>query len=62
MTLTLTPLQEPFIWSLRANWDTPNGLYYNPVNGGMFSLTDDPYVTYMGRLPSRYLIENTKSK
>jgi len=57
MTLTLTPLQEPFIWSLRANWDAPNGLYYNPINGGMFSLTDDPYVCYMGRVPSNYLKE-----
>jgi len=57
MTLTLTPMQEPFIWSIRANWDVPDGMYYNTTSGAMYSVTNDPYVIYMGRLPSNYLKE-----
>jgi hypothetical protein len=55
MILTLYPIQEPFIWSIRANWDVPNGMYYNTNNGAMYSVTDNPYVQYMGRIPSNYL-------
>jgi len=55
MTLILTPYREPFIWSIRANWPVDDGLYYNPYNGGMFSVTKEPYVQYMGRVPSNYL-------
>jgi len=62
MTLNLLPLKEPFIWSIRANWNVPDGLYYNTTNGAMYSVTEEPYVQYMGRLPSRYLIENTENK
>lgn len=55
MTLELEPMQEPFIWSIRANWEVADGLYYNPVSGAMFSVTSEPYVQYMGRIASNYL-------
>ncbi len=57
MYLTLKPHQEPFIWSIRANWSVPDGMYYNTTSGAMFSVTEEPYVQYMGRVPSNYLKE-----
>jgi len=58
MTLHLTPHTQPFIWSIRANWTVPNGLYYDPISGEMFSVTDYPYVSYLGRLPDSYTKES----
>jgi hypothetical protein len=55
MTHTLHPHDRPFVWSLRCNWDTPNGLFYDPQTGEMFSVTKDTYVQYLGRLPKVYL-------
>jgi len=55
MTLQLQPFQRPYVWSLRCNWNTSNGLYYDPVSGEMFSVSKDTYVQYLGRLPSEYL-------
>lgn len=54
MTLTIQPFKRPFIWSLRYNWNTPDGLYYDPDTGEVFSLSVEPYVMYIGRLPSTY--------
>ncbi len=56
MTLTLIPERRPYMWSLRANWPVlEHGLYYDPVTGEMFSVSDSPYVNYLGRLPEVYL-------
>jgi hypothetical protein len=63
MTLHLKPHNRPFIWSIRANWSvTEEGLYYDPVSGEMFSVSDNPYVTYLGRLPKQYLNQPTQKK
>jgi hypothetical protein len=55
MNHTLQPSQRPYVWSIRDNWSVDNGLYYDPVSGEMFSVTSNPYVMYLGRLPDEYL-------
>lgn len=60
MTLNLLPKRRPYVWSLRNNWDVPNGLYYDEVSGEMFSVTSKPYVMYLGRLPDEYLNKQQK--
>lgn len=55
MTHELRPFKRPFVWSLRCNWNTPDGLFYDPVSGEMFSVTTADYVQYLGRLPEEYL-------
>ncbi len=55
MTLELKSFKRPFVWSLRCNWNTPDGLFYDPVSGEMFSVTKEEYVQYLGRLPKIYL-------
>ncbi len=60
MTQKLEPFKRPFVWSLRYNWNTPDGLYYDPVTGEMFSVTKESYVQYLGRLPDTYLSQSTQ--
>ncbi len=55
MILNIKPQERPFVWSLRHNWPVDDGLYYDPVSGELFSLTDKAYVNYLGRLPEVYL-------
>lgn len=57
MTLELKPHKRPFVWSLRCNWNTPDGLFYDPVSGEMFSVTKKAYVQYLGRLPEVHFSE-----
>ncbi len=51
MEYTIKPCTQPFVWSLRSNWEIPNGTYYDTNNGSVFYLTDEPYVSYIGRIP-----------
>jgi len=53
--MTVYPRKRPNVWSIRTNWDVPNGLYYNPTSGEMFSVSKEPYVLYIGRIPEEYL-------
>jgi hypothetical protein len=63
MTLNLLPHPRPYVWSIRANWPvTEEGLYYDPTSGEMFSVSDNPYVTYLGRLPKQYLNQPTQQE
>ena len=57
MTLCITPYTRPYVWSIRSNWNTPNGIYYDPTSGELFSVSDEPYAQYIGRLPEIYLNE-----
>jgi hypothetical protein len=58
MILTVTPFTRPYVWSIRSNWNTPDGLYFDPTSGELFSVSNNPYVQYLGRLPSEYVKTN----
>jgi len=55
MTLNLKPHRRPYVWSIRANWNVPDGLYFDPTSGEMFSVSNEAYVSYLGRIPDKYL-------
>jgi len=55
MTLNILPFTRPYVWSIRSNWNTPDGLYFDPISGELFSVSKAPYVQYIGRLPSSYI-------
>ena len=51
---TINPLPHskiPYMWSLRDNWDVENGLWYDTMSGALYMLTDNPYTSYIGRIP-----------
>ena len=58
MTYELKPHKRPFVWSLRCNWNTHDGLFYDANTGEMFSVSNSDYVQYLGRLPTEYLNKN----
>jgi hypothetical protein len=55
LILTVYPKERPYIWSIRANWPVPDGLYFDPTSGEMYSVSSEPYVMYVGRIPDKYL-------
>ena len=52
---TINPIPHdkvPRIWSLRQYWDVENGFWYDTMSGALYYLTDQPYTSYIGRIPT----------